>query len=179
MRPLPSKAMAVGSWMIGIGQHELEPIAGRQDELLQLLLGRLRQDGRLLREVDAGQILTATAASPALGAALSRRTWRVERPAQVIDRPALPEAARAVPAFAPGPPGPPRRAPRREQTRVAVRWISSSYLPFPQPAAGYHPSANSARRQTRARSVLLPPTPAMFTRHLACSGEPDAESEPT
>ena len=59
----------------GIGHHQLETIAGWQDELLQLLFGRLRLDRRLLGEVDPGQVLTAAAASPALGAALSRRTW--------------------------------------------------------------------------------------------------------
>ena len=178
MRPLPSNAIAVGSWMIGIGQHQLEAIAGLQDELLQLLLRRLRQDRRLLREVDAGQILTTTTAASGISAALPRRArsaWR--RCRGRLDRPALPAVARPAPAFAQGQPGLPPRARTRARAQGAVCGISSSYFPFPQAAAGYHPVCQiRCCRRSGTTGVTLRVSPGHVYRHLACGGEPDGEA---
>ena len=56
-----------------IGEHELEAVAGRKEEQLQLLLGRLRQDGGLLGEIDAAQILASAATAAPGRITLSRR----------------------------------------------------------------------------------------------------------
>ena len=174
--------MAVGSWMIGSDEHQLEAIAGRKDELLQLLLGRLRQDGRLLGEIDAGQILASAATAAPGRITLSRRA--LDRARRCRGRRLRCLSARRL---------------RRRGRRLRDDGQTCRREDEGESNGGRAPGASCIRSGLHTipfrslRDIIQPVCrhilrrrPRSFTCsspdltsvvHLACSGDPDAESE--